>query len=215
MAVGVLEAEPAVAEVDAPRDAGVDHPLQRAIDRGAADPRVLAADQIDEIVGAEVPLLPEEDVDDEVALAGAAPAGRPVRLDELGGGLHGRPGPELRTWTRTNDQTLNDEPQPQVDLAFGFLIVNPPPMLLSTKSTSAPLQIAQADRIDEQTHAVDLEHLVGLGVALALVDHQAVLEARAAAALDEHPQAGARLVLLGQQLGDLLRRRFGDVESCI
>src|SRR5688572_2904075 len=37
-------------------------------------------------------------------------------------------------------QALKDEPQPQVDLAFGFLMVNPPPMLLSTKSTSAPLR---------------------------------------------------------------------------
>jgi hypothetical protein len=36
------------------------------------------------------------------------------------------------------DQTLNDDPQPQVDLAFGFLMVKPPPVTLSTKSTSAP-----------------------------------------------------------------------------
>src|SRR5207253_9654779 len=31
-----------------------------------------------------------------------------------------------------------DEPQPQVDLAVGFLMVKPPPVTLSTKSTSAP-----------------------------------------------------------------------------
>ena len=30
-----------------------------------------------------------------------------------------------------------DDPQPQVDLALGFLIVNPPPVMVSTKSTSA------------------------------------------------------------------------------
>src|SRR4030095_7711354 len=30
-----------------------------------------------------------------------------------------------------------DDPQPQVDLALGFLIVNPPPVIVSTKSTSA------------------------------------------------------------------------------
>src|SRR4051794_13133908 len=30
-----------------------------------------------------------------------------------------------------------DDPQPQVDVAFGFLIVNPPPVIVSTKSTSA------------------------------------------------------------------------------
>src|SRR5712691_12965055 len=33
-----------------------------------------------------------------------------------------------------------EDPQPQVDLAFGFLIVNPPPVIVSTKSTSAPLR---------------------------------------------------------------------------
>ena len=31
----------------------------------------------------------------------------------------------------------NDEPQPQVDFAFGFLIVKPPPVIVSMKSTSA------------------------------------------------------------------------------
>ena len=36
--------------------------------------------------------------------------------------------------------TLNDEPQPQVDVAFGFLMVKPPPVTVSTKSTSAPLR---------------------------------------------------------------------------
>ena len=30
-----------------------------------------------------------------------------------------------------------DEPQPQVDFAFGFLIVKPPPVMVSMKSTSA------------------------------------------------------------------------------
>ena len=30
-----------------------------------------------------------------------------------------------------------DDPQPHVDLAFGFLMVNPPPVIVSTKSTSA------------------------------------------------------------------------------
>ena len=32
-------------------------------------------------------------------------------------------------------QTENDDPQPQVDLAFGFLMVKPPPVTVSTKST--------------------------------------------------------------------------------
>src|SRR5262245_33586619 len=36
--------------------------------------------------------------------------------------------------------TENDWPQPQVEVAFGFLIVKPPPVIVSTKSTSAPLR---------------------------------------------------------------------------
>ena len=76
LAVGVLEAEAALAEVDLAGDAGVHHPLQRAVDGGAADALVFALDQIDEIVGAEVPLLAQEHVDDLVALAGALAAGR-------------------------------------------------------------------------------------------------------------------------------------------
>ena len=36
--------------------------------------------------------------------------------------------------------TENDEPHPQVDTAFGFLIVNPPPVTVSAKSTSAALR---------------------------------------------------------------------------
>jgi hypothetical protein len=31
----------------------------------------------------------------------------------------------------------NEDPQPHVDFGFGFLIVNPPPVMVSTKSTSA------------------------------------------------------------------------------
>ena len=126
MAVRVLEPEAALAEVHAARDAGVDHPLQRAVDRRAADPGVLRADQIDQLLGAEVAFLAQEHVDDEVALARAPAAGGPVLVDELGGGRD-----------RHRRQALNDEPHPQVDLAFGFLMVKPPPMLLSTKSTSA------------------------------------------------------------------------------
>src|SRR4051812_42444540 len=48
------------------------------------------------------------------------------------------------------------------------------------------LQVSQADRVHEELDAVDLEHLIGLAVALALVDHQPVLEARTPSALHEH-----------------------------
>ena len=63
--------------------------------------------------------------------------------------------------------------------------------------------------------AVDLECLIGGGIALALVDHQAVLETGAPAALDEDPQAGADPVLLGQQFGNLLGGRFSHVDHVV
>ena len=85
VAVRVLEAEAPLAEIDLARDAGVDHPLQRAVDGRPADPLIFAANQIDEIVGGEVPLLTQEDVDDEVALAGTLAPGRTQTLDKGGG----------------------------------------------------------------------------------------------------------------------------------
>ncbi len=51
-------------------------------------PRVFAPDDRHELVGAEVTALPQENIDNEVALARAAATGRPVRLDELGWGQH-------------------------------------------------------------------------------------------------------------------------------
>ncbi|MNC86243.1 hypothetical protein D3C83_18870 [compost metagenome] len=71
LAVRMLEPEASFAEVDLARDAGVDHPLQRAVDGRAADALVFLANLVDEIVGAEMPLLAQEDVDDLLALAGA------------------------------------------------------------------------------------------------------------------------------------------------
>ena len=62
------------------------------------------------------------------------PAGRCFRRTQAAGSMaRNRSPPAARL-----PHTLKDEPHPQVDLAFGFLIVKPPPMLLSTKSTSAP-----------------------------------------------------------------------------
>ena len=83
MAVRVLEPEAALAEVDLAGDARVDHPLQRAVDGGPADALVLLAHQVDEVVGAQVAFLAEEDADHEVALAGALAAGRPQPFDVL------------------------------------------------------------------------------------------------------------------------------------
>ena len=136
MPVRVLEAEPAFAEVHFAGDPGVDHPLQGPVDGRAADPRVLAADQVHEVVGAQVPFVIEEHREDALAL------GRIVsRLPAAGGKRRERwdrwPW-DIRGGRAAGTTPLNDEPHPQVDFAFGFLIVNPPPVTLSTKSTSAP-----------------------------------------------------------------------------
>ena len=81
VAVRVLETEAAFAEIDLAGDPRVHHPLQRAIDRGAADAAIFFADEIDEVVRAEVPLLAEERVDDEVPFAGALAASRAHAFD--------------------------------------------------------------------------------------------------------------------------------------
>jgi hypothetical protein len=57
VAVRVLEPVLALAKVDLARDAGVHHPLQRAVDGGAADLLVVLVDQLHQLVGAEVPFL--------------------------------------------------------------------------------------------------------------------------------------------------------------
>ena len=102
---------------------------------------------------------------------------------------------------------VNELPHPQVDVAFGFLIVNPPPVTVSTKSTSAPFRYRMLIGIDEELHAVRLVHLIA-GALAVLLDHQPVLEARTAAALHEHAQAAAALVLFSQKLGDLASPPF-------
>jgi hypothetical protein len=65
----------AVAEIHLVRHAGVDHPLQRAVDGGAADLRMLTPHGGEELVGADVPLLLQEHVEDAIAL------GRAVRSE--------------------------------------------------------------------------------------------------------------------------------------
>ena len=72
----MLETETAFAEVNLARNAGIHHPLQRAVDGGAADALVLASDEVDQVVGAEMPFLSQEHIDDLFPLAGPFPARR-------------------------------------------------------------------------------------------------------------------------------------------
>ena len=88
MPVRMLEPEAALAEIDFPGNPGVDHPLERPVDSRAADPLILALDQIDQIVGCQVTLLAEEHVDDEIAFAGTLAACRTQAVDVGGSGVH-------------------------------------------------------------------------------------------------------------------------------
>src|SRR5688572_9007059 len=81
MAVGMLKPEAAFAEIDLAGDSGIHHPLQSAIDSRAADAAIFLADELDEVIRAEVPLLAQEGIDDEVALAGALTASRAHAFD--------------------------------------------------------------------------------------------------------------------------------------
>ena len=74
--VRVLEPESPLTEIDLAGDARIDHPLQRAIHRCTADAVIVATNEIDEIVGAEMPFLPQEHVDNLLPLAGALATGR-------------------------------------------------------------------------------------------------------------------------------------------
>src|SRR5258705_7046597 len=62
------------------------------------------------------------------------------------------------------------------------------------------LEVADAHGIDEQPHAVGLEHLVAN--AAVLFDHQPVLESGTAATLHEYAESAADLVLFAEQLAD-------------
>ena len=90
MPVRVFEPETPLAEIDLAGDARVHHPLQRAVDGGAADAMVFLAYHVDEIVGAEVPVLTEKHVDDLLPLAGALAASRLQSRDVRKGRGHVR-----------------------------------------------------------------------------------------------------------------------------
>ena len=189
MPVRMLEAESALAEIDLAGDPGVHHPLQRAVDGGAADLVVLAPDQIEEIVGAEMAFLAEKDVDDEVALARAL-ATRRTNAVEIGGS-------RFRSASALARGAI---PVARLDVeglaaAAGRLRVR-----VADREAAAgdvvdeidfrALQVTRADRVDEQADAVRFDALIGVGLPLAFVDHEPVLKARAAAALNEHTKRG-------------------------
>src|SRR5262245_55944317 len=89
MPVRRLETRPAFAEVDLARDAGIDHPLERAVDGGAADARILPVHEADEIVRAQVAFLLQERTKNVFAFGGALAAGGPKVGDVRERTFHG------------------------------------------------------------------------------------------------------------------------------
>src|SRR6266851_508662 len=74
MAERRLEARAALTEVHLACDPGPHHPLQRAIDGGAADAWILAADEIAQVVGAQVAFLAHERAENPIAFTRALAA---------------------------------------------------------------------------------------------------------------------------------------------
>src|SRR5260221_11526719 len=89
MAERRLEARAALTEVHLACEPRPHHPLQRAIHSGAADAWILAADEIAQIVGAQVAFLAHEDRENPIAFAGPlATSGPQARQVGKGTGHH-------------------------------------------------------------------------------------------------------------------------------
>ena len=86
MAVGGLESRTAFAEIDLAGDPGVHHPLQRAVDGRATDPGILLADEVAQIICAQMAFLAQKDIEDAVAFTGTLAAGR-TQAGKVQGGV--------------------------------------------------------------------------------------------------------------------------------
>jgi hypothetical protein len=76
MTQGRLESRASLAEVDLVREAGGDHPLQCAVDGRAANPGIFLPNEIVQLVGGQMASMPQEDIQDTVALTRALSSGR-------------------------------------------------------------------------------------------------------------------------------------------
>jgi len=69
MAVRRLVPRTSLAEIHLAGNAGTDHPLERPVDRRAADAGRFAVDDVHEIVGAEMTFLAQKDLENPIAFA--------------------------------------------------------------------------------------------------------------------------------------------------
>ena len=76
VAVRRLEARAALAEIHFARDAGLDHPLQGAVDGRTPDPWRIVTNEVAQVVGAQMAFLPQEGRQNPVTLAGMLAASR-------------------------------------------------------------------------------------------------------------------------------------------
>ena len=88
LTVGMLKPETTLTKIDLPGNTRVHHPLQRAVDGCPTDLLIFTAHQINEIVGAEMPFLAKEHVDNLFPLTGPFPARKLEPGQILKGGRH-------------------------------------------------------------------------------------------------------------------------------
>jgi hypothetical protein len=84
MSIRLLEPETPLTEIDLAGDTRIHHPLKSAVHRRPADAPIFFANEIDQVVGAEVSLLAEKRIDDEIALGGALSPGWAHAFDVAG-----------------------------------------------------------------------------------------------------------------------------------
>src|SRR5262249_22457295 len=142
--VGGLVPRSAFTEIDLAGEPLVHHPLERAVDGGAADSAVLPANEIEELICAQMSLLAEEELSDAVALGRALTNHKLVVAERL-------PAAARRRCVRILDrEAAACDRVDEVD--FGAV------------------QISDADWINEQLDAVRLEDLVARPLSIFL-DH--------------------------------------------
>src|SRR5688572_33250352 len=156
LSVRVLKAETPLAEIHLPCDAGVDHPLQRAVDRGPADAMIVAPDEIDKVVRAQVAFLAQEDVDDLFPFARTfTPKGFETR--EIGqGGRHAMSDEVAgQEWLLTC-KVSNAEGRTTSARRHGVRILDREATARHriNEVNLGALEVADADLIDEQPDAV-------------------------------------------------------------
>ena len=157
MPIRMLESTPTFTEINLACNSSVNHPLQRAVHRRTTNLVFVTANDFHKIVSTHVSFSIQKDIYDQIAFARSFTARRAEPLQISGLWFHcvrqkskaefiresynpRRSVTPKRVFKTKRRCTPNDKPQPQVDLAFGFLIVKPPPVRLSTKSTSAPFR---------------------------------------------------------------------------